>query len=66
MSGLGARGTAQRRMPAKPCVRCEKPTTMRRDGRPICLRCWVELTERKQDKEIRSMGKLKGTHGSPK
>jgi hypothetical protein len=39
---------------------------MRRDDRPVCLRCWIELTERKQDKEIRKMGKLKGTHGSPK
>jgi hypothetical protein len=31
----------------------------------VCLRCWIELTERKQDKEMRKMGKLKGTRGSP-
>ena len=55
----------KRGMPAKPCIRCEKLTIGRRDGRPVCLRCWIELTERKQDKEIRKMGKLKGTHGSP-
>jgi hypothetical protein len=55
----------KRRMPPEPCVRCGKPTSGRRDGRPTCLRCWLELTERNQDKKIREMGKLKGTHGSP-
>jgi hypothetical protein len=38
---------------------------MRRDGRPICLRCWIELSERNADKDLRNMGKLKGTRGSP-
>jgi hypothetical protein len=46
-------------------MRCGKLTTRRRDSRPACLRCWIELTERTQDKEIRKMGKLKGSHGSP-
>ena len=55
----------KRKMPAMPCVRCEKPTSRRRDGRPVCLGCWIELTERKADKETRKMGKLKGTRGSP-
>jgi hypothetical protein len=52
-------------MPARPCIRCEKRTTRRRDGRAVCLRCWIELTERKADKEMHKMGKLKGKHGAP-
>ena len=55
----------KRKMPAKPCVRCEKLTSRRHDGRPVCLGCWIELTERKADKETRKLGKLKGMRGSP-
>jgi succinylarginine dihydrolase len=44
-------------------MRCQRPTTFRRDGRPICLRCRVVLTELEADKKMRRMGKLKGTHG---
>jgi len=54
----------RRKMPQQPCVRCGRLTDGRRDGRPTCLGCWIELTERKQDKDIRKMGKLKGSHGS--
>jgi hypothetical protein len=32
-------------------------TTGRRDGRPVCLHCWVELTERKADKDLREAGR---------
>jgi hypothetical protein len=38
-------------------MRCAKLTTARRDGRPICLRCWIELTERKADKDLRKAGR---------
>ena len=53
----------KRKLPAEPCVSCHKPTLRRRDGRPTCLRCGVVLTELEADKEMRRMGKLKGTHG---
>jgi len=53
----------KRKLPPKPCVRCQKPTSRRRDGKPTCLRCWVVLTELEADKEMRRMSKLKGTHG---
>ena len=53
----------KRKLPAEPCVRCQKPTSRRRDGRPACLRCWVVLTGLAMDKKMRRMGKLKGTHG---
>ena len=53
----------KRKLPQKPCVRCGKPTSRRRDGRPTCLTCWVVLTELDLDKKMREMGKLKGTHG---
>ena len=50
-------------LPQEPCVRCQRPTSRRRDGRPTCLRCWVVLTGPAMDKKLRRMGKLKGTHG---
>jgi len=53
----------KRKLPAEPCVRCQRPTTHRCDGRPTCLRCRVVLMELEADKEMRRMGKLKGTHG---
>jgi hypothetical protein len=53
----------KRELPKEPCVRCGKPTSRRRDGRPACLKCWVVLTELDLDKKMRKMGKLKGTHG---
>lgn len=56
----------KRRMPPMPCARCGRMSSRRRDGRAVCLGCWVELSERKQDKEMRKMGKLKGSRGSPK
>ena len=57
------RRAVKRKLPRKPCVRCGKPTSRRRDGRPTCLTCWVVLTELDLDKKMREMGKLKGTHG---
>jgi len=54
---------AKKTMPAKPCVRCGKPTARRRSGRPTCLLCKVKLDELKADNEMRRMGKLKGTRG---
>ena len=53
----------KRKLPPEPCVRCQRPTSRRRDGKPMCLRCWIVLTELEMDKELRRMGKLKGTHG---
>jgi hypothetical protein len=53
----------KRKLPEEPCVRCQKPTTHRRDDKPTCLHCWVVLTELEADKQLRRMGKLKGTHG---
>jgi len=53
----------KREHPQKRCVRCGKPTSRRRAGRPTCLYCRVVLTELAADKELRKMGKLKGTHG---
>ena len=53
----------KRQLSPEPCVRCQKTTTRRRDGKPVCLRCWVVLTELEADKKMRRMGKLKGTHG---
>jgi hypothetical protein len=53
----------KRNLPSEPCVRCQRPTSRRRDGRPTCLRCWVVLTGLAMDKKMRRMGKLKGTHG---
>ncbi|MGB8262213.1 MAG: hypothetical protein WCE75_17780 [Terracidiphilus sp.] len=50
-------------MPQRACVRCARPASRRRGGRPLCLACWVLLSEFESDKEARSMGKLKGTHG---
>jgi hypothetical protein len=47
----------KRKLPAMPCVRCGKPSTGRRAGWPTCLRCWVELTERKADKDLRKAGR---------
>jgi hypothetical protein len=41
-------------MPAKPSVRCGRPAERRRDVKPVCLRCWAELTERKADKDLRN------------
>jgi hypothetical protein len=52
-----------RKLPPEPCVRCQKPTSRRRDARPVCLRCGVVLTELEADKELRRMRKLKGTLG---
>ena len=53
----------KRKVPPKPCVRCGKLTSGQRDGRPTCLRCSVVLTELNADKEMRGMGKLKGSRG---
>jgi hypothetical protein len=53
----------KRELPRELCVRCGRPTSRRRDGRPTCLRCWVALTGLAMDKRMRKMGKLKGTHG---
>jgi hypothetical protein len=53
----------KRELPQKHCLRCGKATTRRRGGRPICLTCWVVLAEFESDKQLRRMGKLKGTHG---
>jgi hypothetical protein len=53
----------KRALPQKRCLRCGRPTSRRRDGRPTCLKCWVGLTELNLDKKMRKMGKLKGTHG---
>jgi hypothetical protein len=53
----------KRKLPLKACVRCQNPTSCRRDGRPLCLGCWVVLTNLEMDKELRRMGKLKGTRG---
>jgi hypothetical protein len=53
----------KRRLPQKRCVRCGKPTVRRRSGRATCLACWVVLTSLALDKELRRMGKLKGSHG---
>ena len=53
----------KRKLPPEACVRCQRPTSRRRDGRPTCLRCWVILTGLAMDKKLRRMGKLKGTHG---
>ncbi len=53
----------KRKLPPKPCVRCQRPTSRRRDGRPVCLRCCILLTELEMDKQLRRKGKLKGTHG---
>jgi hypothetical protein len=53
----------RRTLPQKRCVRCGKPTVRRRNNRPICLACWVVLSELDSDKKMRRMGKLKGTHG---
>ena len=51
------RQNAKPRMPARPCLRCSRPTTCRRNDRPVCLKCWVRLTERKADKDLRSAGR---------
>jgi hypothetical protein len=53
----------KRKMPKAPCVRCKKPTTMRRSGRPTCRYCAYVLDELKSDNESRRMGKLKNTRG---
>ena len=53
----------KRILPQKRCVRCGRPTSRRRGGRPTCLTCWVLLTELHLDKKMRRMGKLKGEHG---
>ncbi len=50
-------------LPQKRCPRCGKPTARRRSGRPTCLICWIFLTEFDTGKQMRKMGKLKGTHG---
>jgi hypothetical protein len=49
--------------PAKPCFRCGVLTEKRRDGRAVCLRCWVRLSELKADKDMRKLGKLKDSRG---
>ncbi len=53
----------RRAMPARPCIRCGKPTARRRGGRPACLPCRVALDELKADSAQRRMGKLKNTRG---
>ncbi|MGD0521400.1 MAG: hypothetical protein ABSA48_09110 [Terracidiphilus sp.] len=53
----------KRKLSPQPCVRCQRQTSRRREGRPACLRCWVVLTGLEMDKKMRRMGKLKGTHG---
>ena len=53
----------KRQLPPEACVRCQRLTSRRRDGRPPCLRCWVVLTGLAMDKTLRRMGKLKATHG---
>jgi len=50
----------KRSLPQKRCIRCGRPTSRRRGGRPTC---WVLLTELHLDKKMRKMGKLKGEHG---
>ncbi len=53
----------KRKLPQKRCLRCRRPTSRRRDGRPICLACRVLPTELGRDRKMRRMGKLKGAHG---
>jgi ribosomal protein S14 len=53
----------RRKMPLKPCVRCGRPTGLRRSGRATCLVCRIQLDELRADSEMRRMGKLKGTRG---
>jgi hypothetical protein len=62
--GWRARKPVKPKMPPKPCACCAKPTSRRRAGRPVCLRCRVALDELNADKKMRRMGKLKGTHGA--
>jgi len=50
-----------RTLPARPCVRCKKPTRHRRSGRPACRTCALALDELRSDNQMRRMGKLKGT-----
>jgi hypothetical protein len=57
------RAMARASMPAKPCVRCKKPTRSRHGGRPTCFYCRVHLDELRSDNEMRRMGRLKGTRG---
>ena len=56
-------GAVKPRLPALPCLRCQRPTARRRDGRPLCLRCSVTLDEALADKQTRRQGKLKGSRG---
>ena len=48
----------RRKLPSEPCVRCQRLTSRRRDGRPTCLRCWVVLTGLAMDKKLHRMGDL--------
>jgi len=50
-------------MPARPCVRCKKPTRHRRSGRPTCPYYAIVLDELRADNQLRRVGKLEGTRG---